>query len=129
MMRRLITDAGRSVPYWKDANYGTKPRTSGPAAVFYATAPSGGTLAYQKMAPTREAADKLLDQRLAAPFTADANDYLYQWESSGDYDVSPGLARIKAALLDVNAADGGRNPAATGLLDAAPKRGRNGRVH
>jgi len=36
--------------------------------------------------PTRELADKLLDQRLMAPFTADANDFLYQWDSSRDYN-------------------------------------------
>jgi hypothetical protein len=44
---------------------------------------------------TREAADKLLDERLAAPFTADANDVLYQWDSSRDYDPSPGVERIR----------------------------------
>ena len=38
-------------------------------------------------------------QRLAAPFTADANDVLYQWDSSRDYNPSPGLERIQAALL------------------------------
>ena len=46
-------------------------------------------------APTREKADKLLDSRLTAPFTADANDFLYQWEASGDYDPAPGLDRIR----------------------------------
>jgi homoserine O-acetyltransferase len=129
MMRRLIIDAVRNDPDWKDGNYTTQPKAFRTAAVFYATATSGGTLAYQKMAPTREAADKLLDQRLAAPFTADANDYLYQWESSGDYDVSPGLARIKAALLAVNAADDERNPPETGLMDAALKQVKNGRLY
>ena len=59
------------------------------ANVFYGIATNGGTLAYQKVAPTRELADKLLDERLAAPFTADANDFLYQWDSSRDYNPSP----------------------------------------
>jgi len=89
--------------------------------VFFAIATSGGTLAYQKMAPTREKANKLLDERLAAPFTADANDYLFQWEASGDYDASPGLARITAALLAVNSADDEGNPPETGLLEGALK--------
>jgi len=129
MMRRLIIDAIRNDPEWKDGNYTAQPKAFRTAAVFYATATSGGTLAYQKMAPTREAADKLLDQRLAAPFTADANDYLYQWESSGDYDVSPGLARIKAALLAINAADDERNPPETGLMEASLKQVKNGRLY
>src|SRR5437773_1771399 len=87
------------------------------------------TLAYQKMAPTREQADKLLDERLAAPFTADANDYLYQWEASGDYDAAPGLARITATLLAINAADDERNPPETGLMEAALKQVKNGRLY
>jgi homoserine O-acetyltransferase/O-succinyltransferase len=99
------------------------------AAVFYSIATSGGTLAYAKLASTREAADKLLDQRLAAPFTADANDYLYQWESSGDYDPTSLLPRITARVLLINAADDERNPPETGLTEQAMKQVRNGRVH
>ena len=75
MMRRLITDTIRNDPDWKDGNYTTQPRAFKAAVVFFGVATSGGTLAYQKLAPTREKADKLLDERLAAPFTADANDY------------------------------------------------------
>ena len=33
---------------------------------------------------------------------ADANDHLYQWESSGDYNPSAGLERIEAAVLAIN---------------------------
>ncbi len=129
MMRRLIIDSIRNDPDWKDGNYTTQPRAFKTAAVFFAIATSGGTLAYQKMAPTREKAGKLLDERLAAPFTADANDYLYQWEASGDYDASPGLARITAALLAINSADDERNPPETGLMVAALKQVKNGRLH
>src|SRR4029077_16291559 len=105
MMRGLIVDSIRNDPDWKDGNYTTQPKAFRTAAVFFNIATNGGTLATQKATPTREAADKLLDQRLAALTNADANDYLYQWESSGDYDPSPGLARIKAAVLVINAAD------------------------
>ncbi len=80
------------------------------------------------LAPTRTAADKLLDERLAAPHNADANDFLYQWDSSGDYDPSPGLDRITASLLAINAADDERNPPETGLMETALKRGKNGKV-
>jgi homoserine O-acetyltransferase len=83
------------------------------ANVFYGVATSGGTLAYQKLAPTREKADKLLDDRLAAPFTADANDTLYQRDASRDYNPSPGLERIQSALLAINSADDERNPPET----------------
>jgi len=91
MMRRLIVDSIRNDTAWNNGNYSVQPRAARIASVFYGTATAGGTLAYQKLAPTREAADKLLDERLAAPFTADANEVLYQWDSSRDYDPSPGV--------------------------------------
>ena len=78
---------------------------------------------------SRAAADKLLDQRLAALTAADTNDYLYQWDASGDYDPSPGLSRIKAQVLAINAADDERNPPETGLMDAALKQVKSGRLH
>ena len=85
------------------------------ANAFFRIATSGGTLAYQKLAPTREKADKLLNDRLAAPFNADANDFIYQWDSSRDYNAAPGLEKIQAALLAINAADDERNPPETGI--------------
>jgi homoserine O-acetyltransferase len=86
-------------------------------------------LAYQKLAPTRATADKLVEERLAAPFRADANDYLYQWDSSRDYNPSPGLERIEAALLAINSADDERNPPETGMMERELKRVKNGRLY
>jgi homoserine O-acetyltransferase/O-succinyltransferase len=129
VMRRLIIDSIRNDPEWKDGNYTTQPKAFRTAAVFYNLGTNGGTLALQKMAPTREAADKLLDQRLAALPTADANDYLYQWDASRDYDASPGLSRLKAQVLVINAADDERNPPETGLMETALKQVKNGRLY
>ncbi len=129
MMRRLIIDSIRNDPDWKGGNYETQPRAFRTAAVFYGVATSGGTLAYQKLAPTRELADKLLDQRLGALTKADANDYLYQWDSSRDYNAAPGLERIEAPLLAINAADDERNPPETGVMDREMKRVKHGRLY
>ena len=129
MMRRMIIDAIRNDPDWKDGNYTTQPRAFRTAAVFFAIATNGGNLALQKSAPTREKADKLLNDRLAALTSADANDYLYQWDSSRDYNAAPGLEKIKAALLAINAADDERNPPETGLMDREIKRVKNGRLY
>ena len=128
MMRRLIIDSIRSDPDWNGGNYTSQPKSMQRAAVFYSIATSGGTLAYAKLAPTREAADKLLDQRLAALTNADANDYLYQWDASGDFDPSSGLGRIKATVLAINAADDERNPPETGLTEAALKQIKSARL-
>jgi homoserine O-acetyltransferase len=70
-----------------------------------------------------------VDERLAAPVTADANDFIYQWQASHDYNPSAGLERIAATLLAINAADDERNPPETGLTDAALKRVKNGRLY
>jgi homoserine O-acetyltransferase len=129
MLRRLLIDTVRGDPEYNDGNYTAQPRSLQRANVFFAIATNGGTLAFQKLAPTRQAADKLVDARLAAPFKADANDFVYQWESSRDYDASPGLERITAALLAINAADDERNPPETGIMERELKRVKNGRLY
>jgi homoserine O-acetyltransferase/O-succinyltransferase len=129
MMRRLIIDSIRNDPEWNNGNYTTQPRAVRVASVFYVIATSGGTLAYQKLAPTREQADKLLDDRLAAPSITDANDTLYQWDSSRDYNPSSGLEQISATLLAINSADDERNPPETGIMDRELKRVKNGKLY
>jgi len=127
MMRRLIVDSIRNDPEWAGGNYTKQPRSAQFASVFFGVATNGGDLAYYKAAPTRAQADRLLDARLAAPFTADANDVLFQWASSGDYNASPGLEKIQAAVLAINAADDERNPPATGIMEREMKRVKSGR--
>jgi homoserine O-acetyltransferase len=128
MMRRLIIDSIRTDPDWMNGNYTKQPRSAQFASVFFATATNGGNQALFAAAPTREKADQLLDQRLKAPFTADANDVLLQWDSSRDFNPSAGLERITATLLAINAADDERNPPELGVLDREIKRVKNGRV-
>jgi homoserine O-acetyltransferase len=128
MMRRLVIDGIRNDPGWNNGNYTDQPRSARFASVFYGIATAGGTLAYQKLAPTREAADKVLDDRMNATFTADANDTLYQYTSSGDYDPSPGLERIKATVLAINSADDERNPPETGIMERELERIKNAKL-
>jgi homoserine O-acetyltransferase len=128
MMRRLIIDSIRTDPDWQHGNYADQPRSARVASVFYGIATAGGTLAYQKLAPTREAADAMLNQRLAAPFPGDANDVLYQWDSSRDYNPSPDLERIEAPVLAINAADDERNPPETGIMERELKRIKAARI-
>ena len=122
MLRRMIIDTIRTDPAWKDGNYTEQPPNLRMANVWFGIATSGGSSAYAKEAPTREAADAAVAKRKALPFTADANDFLYQWEASRDFDAAPGLPTIKASVLVINSADDERNPPQTGLLEAALKR-------
>jgi homoserine O-acetyltransferase len=129
MMRRMIIDSIRNDPEWNNGNYTVQPRSARVASVFYGIATAGGTLAYQKLAPTREAADKLLNERLAAPFPLDANDVLYMWDVSRDYNPSPGLEHIRALVLAINSADDERNPPETGIMERELKRVKNARLY
>jgi homoserine O-acetyltransferase len=128
MLRRMMLEAIRQDPDYNDGNYTTQPRAMKLATVFFGIATSGGTLRYQKVAPTRELADKLVDARLAEPMTADANDFLWAWGSSADYDAAPGLDRITATVLAINAADDERNPPETGVTERALGRVKNARL-
>lgn len=128
MMRRMVIDSIRNDPEWMDGNYTQQPRSLKFASVYFAIATNGGDQALHKATPTREKADAFLDKRLADPFVGDANDHLYQWASSRDYDASANLEKIKAAVLAVNAADDERNPPELGLLEQSLKRIQNGRM-
>ena len=128
MLRRLIIDSIRSDPEWMNGDYSRPLRSAQFASVFYGLATNGGNQALQRAAPSRQRADEVLNQRLGAPFSSDANDVLYQWDSSRDYNASAGLERVRAALLAVNSADDERNPPELGVLDREIKRVKNGRV-
>src|SRR5499426_1564158 len=86
MLRRMMIEMIRSDPEWNGGNYTTQPRSLGLANTFFSLATSGGTIALQKLAPTRELADKVVDQRLAGRPDADANDLIYQYDSARDYN-------------------------------------------
>jgi homoserine O-acetyltransferase/O-succinyltransferase len=129
MLRRIMIETIRNDPDYQGGNYTTQPRMMKYAISAYQIASGGGTLGYQTLAPTAAKADKLVDDRLAMPVTSDANDFIYQWEASHDYNPSPGLERIEATLLAINAADDERNPPETGVTEAALKRVKNGRLY
>ena len=128
ILRRMMLESIRQDPEYANGNYTSQPHSVRLASAFFAFATSGGTLNYQKQAPTRALADKLVDTRLAAPATSDANDFRWQWGSSGDYDASPDLEKIEARLLLINAADDERNPPETSITEAAMKRVKNGKL-
>ena len=129
MLRRLMIETIKADPDYKNGDYTEQPKFARIANVFYSTATNGGDLAYQRQAPTRDAADKLVDQRLSAPAPVDANNFIYQWASSADYNPAPRLGEITAHLLAINSADDERNPVATGLMADALKSVKNGKLY
>jgi homoserine O-acetyltransferase len=129
MLRRLMIETVRQDPAHMGGNYTAPPPSLRLASVFYATATNGGDLALQAAAPTAARADAVVEQRLAAPPPPDANDFVWQWDCTRDYDPSPHLERIRARVLAINSADDERNPPATGLTEAALRRIPDARLH
>ncbi|MEJ2078734.1 MAG: hypothetical protein P8020_18845 [Acidobacteriota bacterium] len=89
----------------------------------------GNPILHFRRAPTVEVADRALDD-YADSFvrTHDANDVLYAFASSSDYDPAPALERIKAPLIAVNSADDLINPPELGILEEQIKRVPHGRA-
>ena len=129
MLRRIMLDTIRNDPDYNGGDYTAQPRMMKYAIVAYGIASAGGTLAYQALAPTAAKADKMVDERLATPVTADANDFIYQWDSSHDYNPSTDLEKIKATVLAINSADDERNPPETGVTAEALKQVKNGHLY
>ncbi|HEY1542210.1 MAG TPA: alpha/beta fold hydrolase, partial [Xanthobacteraceae bacterium] len=129
MLRRMMLETIRNDPEYDNGNYTTQPRLMKIASVFFGIATAGGTQHYQKIAPTNALANKVVDARLAAPMTADANDFLWAWGSSADFDASADLEKITATVLAINSADDERNPPETGIMAAAMKRVKNGKLY
>jgi homoserine O-acetyltransferase/O-succinyltransferase len=129
MLRRLIVDSIKNDPEWNNGNYTKQPKSLQFASVFYNLATNGGSQALAKMAPTNERANQVLDARLKGPFPGDANDHLYQWDSSSDYNPAPNLEKIQASVLVINSADDERNPPETGILERELKRIKGARYY
>jgi len=88
MLRRMLIETIKNDPGYQDGNYTEQPREARIAYAFHLLATAGGTLAMQAQAPTREQADTYVDTTLAG-LNIDANDLLYAYSASSDYDPSP----------------------------------------
>jgi homoserine O-acetyltransferase len=80
-----------------------------------------------KQSPTRAEADAAFDKLKDAATRKDANDMLYQFESSSDYNPEPELEKITARLIAINSADDQVNPPELGIMEREIKRVKHGR--
>jgi homoserine O-acetyltransferase len=125
--RKMILDGIRGDPAWNGGEYASQPPGL-EGAVRILVLMAGSTVQAQKDAPTRDAADKLLlDQMRSRSAGVDANDMLYYFDASREYDPSPQLERITAPLLAINSADDLINPPELGLMEKLMPRVARGR--
>jgi homoserine O-acetyltransferase len=127
MIRRMAMDDIRTDPEWKNGDYTTPPRGLR-AAMQMLFIMTSAPLVQQKEAPTRDAADASIVRSLDARMrTMDANDFLYAFDASSDYDPEPKLESIKAPLLAINSADDQVNPPELGIVERLMPRVKHGR--
>ena len=125
--RKLLVDAIVTDPTWQDGNYATPPRGMANALGFLLMATSV-PLQWQKDMPTADAADSWLAGQIAARMkTTDANDMIYHFRASEDYDPSTHLAEITAPLLAINSADDFVNPPELPMMQTLIDRVKHGK--
>ena len=128
LWRRMLIDGIKNDPDWQNGEYKTQPIRGLTTAVYLLTMMGSVPLQMQKQAPTREAADKMFDETIPARLRAyDANDVIYHFDSSRDYNPAPKLESIKAHLIAVNSADDQINPPELGIAEREIKRVKNGK--
>jgi len=124
--RRAAAEAIRHDPEWNNGNYQKNPSTYIWTAAANSLRTESATR-IQELAPTRAAADKLYEERLAQAARGDANDALWAIEAIMDYNPEPLLDKITAKVLLINAEEDEANPPELGTVERAMKRVRHGR--
>ncbi len=121
--RKMSVDAIMTDPAWQGGNYTQQPAQGLRTYAYLSMLAGANALALQTQFPTREAAEAALQQGFAARLAGvDANDAIYQLESSRFYNPAPALERITVPVLWVNSADDFINPPELAMAEAAAKR-------
>ena len=128
MMRYMAIEAVKQDPAWMGGEYKSQPvqglRTANEIGFIMSSSP----LQMQKQAPTRDAAEKYVDRYLERTMqSTDANDLIFYWNASRNYDPSPNLGKITVPVLWINSADDYINPPELGIAEREVKKMPNAR--
>jgi len=128
MWRKMVIDGIRQDPDWKNGDYTTEPRASLQLAADFLLIAGSAPLHMQEDWPTRDVADKALDDSMKRILSSlDANDFLYAVNSSRNYDPSGGLEKITVPVMFINSADDFINPPELGIAEREIKKVKNGK--
>jgi homoserine O-acetyltransferase len=123
MWRQLAIDGIKADPAWRDGNYDAEPRQGLRTAESLLFVAGSAPLYYQAQYPTRQTAIAYAQDRVASGIKElDANDLIYQLDSSRNYNPWPRLERIRAPLTWINSADDFINPRNLDVPQRAMKR-------
>ena len=123
MWRKLLVDALVNDPTWNEGNYTEQPKTGMASALGLLILAGSTPLQWQRQFPTAAAADKwLADQIASRSRTSDANDMIYYFRASEDYNPAPHVEKITAPLLAINSADDFINPPEMPMMEEAIKK-------
>jgi homoserine O-acetyltransferase/O-succinyltransferase len=127
MMRTMLMDSIRNDPEWKGGNYKAQPRGLD-GALHMLFMMTSAPLYQQTVAGSRDEADRFIRNYVTNQRkNYDANDMIYMFDASRDYDPSGELEKIRAPLFAVNSADDQVNPPELGILEREIKRVERGR--
>ena len=127
MVRKIMVDDIRLDPGWNNGNYTQQPyglRAALGHLLVVGSVPSR----WQKQYPTAAAADKYVNEYIEQNMkTTDANDLMYQYDASRNYDASKDLDKIRAKVLQINPQEDFWNPAEIGIAEEEIKKVKYGR--
>ena len=124
----MVIDGIRQDPEWKNGDYTIEPRAGLEIAADFLLIAGSAPLHMQEDLPTRDSADKYLDEYMKRTLASlDANDFLYAVSASRDYDPSAKLESIQARVMYINSSDDFINPPELGIAQRDIKRVKNGK--
>jgi homoserine O-acetyltransferase len=127
LWRHTVVEAIRNDPEWKNGDYEQQPHGYSRIVPLIAIMVSNPVRQYEQY-PTRAAADAWYERMTQGAYKhADANDRLYQYEASSDYNPAPDLEKIKAKLVLIVFEDDQVNSPQFAALDREMPRVKNGR--
>ncbi len=129
MWRKMSIDALMADPAWNGGNY-TTPPVQGLRTMAYLSILAGANAsALQAQFPERIQAEEALARSYAAQMArnTDANDAIYWYDSSRNYNPAPHLAKITVPVLWINSADDFINPPELGIAEREVKKMPNAR--
>jgi homoserine O-acetyltransferase len=128
VMRKMIIDSIMSDTAWKNGDYTEPPSQGLRGAINILMMMTSSPRQWHKQNPTRAAADAWYEGQIKSRIAStDANDMIYHFSASREFNPAPSLEKITAAVLAINSADDVVNPPELGLMEKLMPRVKRGK--